>query len=144
MDLLDYFTLAAFFVAGFYVGYKVQEKIMFYTMAEMFKKAGITNKELDKFIGHFKEEFDEEDAQNRDENGFEIVPIKLEKHGEVIYAFRKDNDAFLGQGDSKESLIKRLGEKAKGIRMVIDEGDGAELIGGNFSVNDKGEITQTK
>lgn len=142
---MDYLTLIIVFIVAFYLGYKLQEKIMFFTMAEMFKKAGITNKELDKFIGHWKDEMDtEESDETHDENGYEIVPIKLEKHGEVIYAFRKDNDQFLGQGDSKESLIKRLGEKAIGIRMVIDEGDGAELIGGNFSVDKQGQITQTK
>lgn len=130
------------FVVGFFVGYKIQEKIMFYTIAEMFKKAGITNKELDKFIGHWKEEMEPEEA-NTDENGLEVIDIKVEKHGEVLYAFRKDNDQFLGQGDSKETLIKRLGEKAMGKRMVIAEGDGAEFIDGSFNVNEKGEITQT-
>ena len=131
--------LIVIFVAGFFVGFKVQEKIMFYTMAEMFKKAGITNKELDKFIGHWAEDMQDE-AVEKDEEGYEIVNIKVEKHGEVLYAFRKDNDQFLGQGDSKESLIKRLGEKAVGVRMVIDEGDGAELIGGQFNVDRDGNI----
>ena len=127
------------FAAGFYVGYKVQEKLMFYTMAEMFKKAGITNAELDKFIGHWKDDLDV-DVPSKDDEGYEIVDIKVEKHGEVLYAFRKDNDQFLGQGDTKESLIKRLGEKAVGIRMVIAEEDGAELIGGQFNVDRDGNI----
>ena len=140
METLDWITLIVFFGLGFFVGYKIQEKIMFYTLAEMFKKAGITNKELDKFIGHWQEEM-EPDA-DRDEQGFEVIDIKVEKHGEVLYAFRKDNDQFLGQGDSKESLIKRLGEKAMGKRMVVAEGDGAEFIDGQFDVNNKGEITQ--
>ena len=131
--------LIVIFAAGFFVGFKVQEKIMFYTMAEMFKKAGITNKELDKFIGHWAEDMQDE-AVEKDEEGYEIVNIKVEKHGEVLYAFRKDNDQFLGQGDTKESLIKRLGEKAVGVRMVIDEGDGAELIGGQFNVDRDGNI----
>jgi hypothetical protein len=139
--MFEYFII---FVVAFYIGYKVQEKIMFWTMAKMFKEAGITNKELDKFIGHWKEDLDPEEDADHDEEGYQIVNIKIEKHGEVLYAFRKDDDQFLGQGDSKESLIKRLGEKAVGIRMVIDEGDGADLIGGNFNVNNQGEITQTK
>lgn len=132
--------LIAIFVAGFIAGYKVQEKIMFFTMAEMFKKAGITNKDLDKFIGHWAEDIEDPDL-SKDDEGYEIVNIKVEKHGEVLYAFRKDNDQFLGQGDSKESLIKRLGEKAVGIRMVVEEGDGAELIGGQFNVDRDGKIT---
>jgi hypothetical protein len=127
------------FVAGLYIGYKVQEKIMFYTMAEMFKQAGITNKELDKFIGHFKEDFE---VDTKDEEGYEVVDIKVEKHGEVLYAFRKDNDQFLGQGSCKESLIARLGEKAVGIRMVVAEGDGAEFIGGQFDVDKDGNIKE--
>lgn len=141
MDIID---LVIVFVAAFWLGWKVQEKIMFYTMAEMFRKAGITNKELDKFINHWKDDLDKPEEVEVDENGYEIVPIKIEKHGEVLYAFRKDDDQFLGQGDSKESLIRRLGEKLVGIRLVIEEGDGAELIGGSFNVSEKGEITQAK
>jgi hypothetical protein len=141
MDIID---LVIVFVAAFWLGWKVQEKIMFYTMAEMFRKAGITNKELDKFINHWKDDLDEPEEVEVDENGYEIVPIKIEQHGEVLYAFRKDDDQFLGQGDSKESLIRRLGEKLVGIRLVIEEGDGAELIGGSFNVSEKGEITQAK
>lgn len=143
MDIID---LVIVFVAAFWLGWKVQEKIMFYTMAEMFRKAGITNKELDKFINHWKDDLDPDAAADteRDENGYEIVPIKIEQHGEVLYAFRKDDDQFLGQGDSKESLIRRLGEKLVGIRLVIEEGDGAELIGSSFNVSEQGEITQAK
>lgn len=141
---MDIIELILVFVAAFWLGWKVQEKIMFYTMAEMFRKAGITNKELDKFINHWKDDLDEKEEVEIDENGYEVVPIKIEQHGEVLYAFRKEDDQFLGQGDSKESLIRRLGEKLVGIRLVIEEGDGAELIGGSFNVSEKGDITQAK
>jgi len=139
----DIITLVIIFAAGFYVGWKLQEKLMFITMAEMFRKAGITNTELDRFIGHWS---NEEGMVNpsKDDEGYEIVNIKIERHGEALYAFRKDNDQFIGQGDSKESLIARLGEKAVGLRLVIEEGDGADLIGGNFDVDKDGNISQTK
>lgn len=144
MDFTDIITLIVCFGAGFYIGWIVQEKLMYITMAEMFRRAGITNAELDKFVNHWRGEFDDEDhGPARDDEGREIINIKIEKHGEVLYAFSKEDDSFLGQGDSKESLIARLGEKSTGVRLVIEEADGAAFIGGSFEVDADGKIKQT-
>jgi len=58
-----------------------------------------------------------------------IVEIKLEQHQGQLYAFRKDNDQFLGQGPDREQLITRLQrEFSKGTTVVVR--DGADLIKG--------------
>lgn len=136
MDLDLILLLISVFVLGCYIGWKVQEKLMFMTMMDMFAQAGVTNKDLDKFVSHWKKEFDAEDeVDERD-----TVEIKVEQHGAELYAFRKDNQEFIGQGNSKESLITRLGETMTGKKLLISEGDGAELIGGDFSVTHDGKI----
>lgn len=60
------------------------------------------------------------------------LEIKLEQHQGVIYAFRKDNDHFLGQGSDREQLIDRLRQQFSGIdgqiKLIIREEDGANLI----------------
>jgi hypothetical protein len=132
---MDYIDLIIAFIVGGYVGYKIQEKLMFMTMMDMFRRAGITNKDLGKFVDHWKEELDVEEADLREE-----VDIRVEQHGADLYAFRKDNQEFIGQGNSKESLISRLAETMTGKKLLISEGDGAELIGGDFTVSDDGKI----
>lgn len=134
MDLDLILLLISVFVLGCYIGWKVQEKLMYLTMMDMFDAAGITDKDLGKFVDHWKKEFDIEDQVR------EVVEIKVEQHGVDLYAFRKDTNEFIGQGNSKESLITRLGETMTGKQLLISEGDGAELIGGDFTVTDDGKI----
>ena len=133
---MDYIDLIMVFVLGCYVGWKVQEKLMYMTMMDMFDKAGINKQDLGKFVGHWKKELDAEDGLDVRE----VVDIRVEQHGEDLYAYRKDNEEFIAQGNSKESLMTRLGETMTGKKLLISEGDGAELIGGNFSVMDDGKI----
>jgi len=56
------------------------------------------------------------------------IKIKIEKHGDQLFAFRIDNDQFLGQGTDSDSLVKRIAEQYKGIRFTIPKDQGAELL----------------
>jgi len=58
----------------------------------------------------------------------DVIDIKLETHNGMIYAFRKDNEEFLGQGENREQLITRLKEKLTQVRLVVAQEDGAALI----------------
>jgi hypothetical protein len=58
----------------------------------------------------------------------DIVEVKLEQHQGQIYAFRKDNDQFLGQGADTDSLIQRLNETMKPCRVNVAKEDGADLL----------------
>lgn len=118
---MDYLIIA---VVAFYLGYKLNEKIMWFTFGKMMREAGITNKELDKFIGHWapelKREIDaEEDTQ---------VEIRLEQHNQTLYAYRKDNEEFLGQGPNQEELFQTIADRFKNVKFVLRQGDGAELL----------------
>jgi hypothetical protein len=67
----------------------------------------------------------------QDDNGedHEVVEVKIEEHQGCLYAFRKDNDKFLGQGATREELIERLKEEFSGtVKMIVREVDGADLI----------------
>jgi hypothetical protein len=54
--------------------------------------------------------------------GLEKIEIKVEKHGEMLYAFRNDNDQFIGQGTSREDLIKAMAERLRNVHCTVVEG----------------------
>ena len=126
MELIEIILI---FAAGAFVGYRVANAFMMIAFKKMAEEAGLTANDLKKFADHHAQEL----GINQDENGYDVVEIKVEQHGDALYVFRKDNDQFLGQGTDKEDLIRRLGEKLKNVRLVIDQDDGAELIGGSFN-----------
>jgi len=59
------------------------------------------------------------------------IEIRLETHLGQIYAYRKDTEEFLAQGDNRELLVSNLIERfarGQGARLIIREQDGADLI----------------
>lgn len=122
------------FIGGCWVGFKANDVIMRFTFKKMIEEAGLTDKDLNKFIDHYRDEMEPDSSEELPE-----VSIKIEKHNNELYAFRKDNDQFLGQGSTVESLIERMGEKLCNVRLVITPEDGGDLIGGryNFDVTTK-------
>jgi hypothetical protein len=58
----------------------------------------------------------------------ELVIIKIEQHSECLYAYRRDNDEFLGQSTTADGLIKLLTEKMKDVRFAVADGEGGELV----------------
>jgi len=67
----------------------------------------------------------EEPEGTKDET---VVDVKLEQVGTAIYAYRKSDDQFLAQGSDADSLIARLNENLTPCRVVVAQGDGADLL----------------
>ena len=57
-----------------------------------------------------------------------VVEVRLEQQGNQIYAYRKDDSTFLGQGHDRDSLIERLTQNLTPCRVVIDLEDGSDLL----------------
>ena len=125
---MDYLSYILLFALAFYLGFKFNEKIMYLTFSKMLKDAGVTNKELDKFINHWAPELGIEREEVTDEDRIEI---KVERHGEVLYAFRKDNNQFLGQGTDIDALSKIIADRFRDANFILRSGDGAELVKNN-------------
>lgn len=133
MEFLDYLIV---FIVGVWVGKKVHDLLFRAMLARAMKELGITEEDLAKLTEKMTQS---EDSEN---DGFDVIDIKIEQHNGALYAFRKDNDQFLGQGNSREDLINRLATKMSNVRLLISKEDGGELIGGNFHYNVKdGKIT---
>jgi hypothetical protein len=57
------------------------------------------------------------------------VTIYVEQHQGQLYAWRKKDHKFLGQGPDKESLFERLAEDIEGIVVFLcAREDGGELL----------------
>lgn len=111
--------LLVVFAAGFYLGWRINDTITKMTFAKMLKESGVTNKELEKFLNYWRPQMEPEAAEAE----AMIIEIKIEKHGNQLYAYRADNDEFLGQGESKEDLIQHMSSKfSSNVKMQIIEG----------------------
>ncbi len=118
---MDYLIVAA---VAFYVGWKLSEKLMWFTFGKMMREAGVTNKDLDQFINHWAPSLSRElEAAEQPQ-----IEVRLEQHNQTLYAYRKDNEEFLGQGADQEELFKRIAERFQDVKFVIRKDDGAELL----------------
>lgn len=119
MEYLEYLIL---FAAGFYIGYKVNEKIMYWTFARMLEQADIKNADLDKFIRHWAPKMGDDADQVL---GTEPVKIKVEQHGGMLYAYTKDADEFLAQAADGKELVDIIAQRFKDTKFTITKEDGA-------------------
>lgn len=124
-------SLIAVFVIGAIVGWKVNDLLFKITFGKMLSDAGVTDKDLEKFVRHWAPVLEKEAGivvQNKDDVKPEVF-VKIEQHHGALYAFRKDNDKFLGQGATREELIERLKEQFEGeVTVTVKEEDGAEYM----------------
>ena len=123
---MDYFIVA---VVAFYIGWKLSEKLMWFTFGKMMREAGVSNKDLDQFINHWAPSLRQE-VKAADEAQIEV---RLEQHNQTLYAYRKDNEEFLGQGRDQDELFKRIAERFQDVKFVIRKDDGADLLQKNNS-----------
>lgn len=130
MSLLDWVTLAIFFMAGWWAGSKVTAAIHRSILRDLLDELGVTAAQLKKVQLRMLKKVGLADPEAAAEHkGQEVVEIKIEKHADTLYVFRKDNDQFLGQGSTPEELVRRMGEKLRNVRLVASKEDGADLIG---------------
>jgi hypothetical protein len=108
-------------ILGIVIGMKVSSYIQIMAMKQLLQDLGIKDQDLKDLI---KRNLGEEDQ----EPGLEVVEVKLEQHQGVIYAYRKDNDTFLGQGADRDSLIQRLNETMTSCKVIVAQQDGADLL----------------
>ncbi len=75
---------------------------------QILKDAGVSNHDLQKAQRHIQQQIIEDTTPQE-------VNINVEQHSGCYYAFRKENDEFLGQGEDYVTLLtalqRRLGTK---------------------------------
>lgn len=109
---------------GLFVGYRAADAFHKAMVGDILRRAGVTPEKLQEMMVEMQKEIGIEP----EEGEFPKVEIKIEQHSGQLYAFRKDNDQFLGQGTDRETLLKTIAEKLTNVTLVISEADGAGHI----------------
>ena len=108
---------------GIFLGYKVASVFHIRMIKLILQELNITEKDLKKMAERHGVEFTETSAADPE---MEEHEIKVEQHGSMIYAFKVENDEFLGQGTDREDLVNRIATRYKNVRFTVAEG--AELL----------------
>lgn len=116
-DILAYIIIA---VIAFALGHKISTIFHVLSFKKILDELGVTREQMIRLARNNGLEFQEPKDPERPH--LEIIHIKLEQHQGQIYAFRKDNDQFLGQGQDRDSLISALKIRMNNVRLIIDEG----------------------
>lgn len=123
--MIDIFTLIAVAVIAGLIGYRVADQLHKSVMADLLERAGVTPEKMEQIMKDLQSEIDDGEKAEQE---FPNLEVTIEQHSNTLYAFRKDNNQFLGQGKDREELIKMISEKVSNVTLVIAEADGAQLI----------------
>jgi hypothetical protein len=122
------FDLLAFVlgcILGGIVGYRVSDYLHQSVIADLLRRAGITPDRLLTIMKDLQKEINQEEGRTEE---FPKLEIKIEQHGELMFAYRKDSGLFLAQGKTRDELIAMITDKVSNVTLVISEADGAALI----------------
>jgi hypothetical protein len=116
------------FAAGWYIGSTVTTHLLALSFRQILNDLGIKNEQLRKLATDVGVELPDVNADAQPENTLTPLEITLEQHQGVIYAYRKDNKQFLGQGTDRQGLIDSISQRMTDVRLIIDTADGADLL----------------
>ena len=112
-------------ILGGIVGYRVSDYLHQSVIADLLRRAGITPDRLLTIMKDLQKEINQEEGKTEE---FPKLEIKIEQHGELMFAYRKDSGLFLAQGKTRDELIAMITDKVSNVTLVIAEADGAALI----------------
>ena len=124
MDMIELFIAAA---VGIFIGWQASKRVHLDGFRQLLRAMSISEQDLRRAM--IKIQSDgwqlDEDEGSTDPT---VVEVKLEQVGTEIYAYRKDNDQFLGQGCNPQGLIERLNQNLTPCRVMVAQEDGADLL----------------
>ena len=112
---------------GIFIGWRAASHVHLDGFRQLLKALKITEQDLLRaMIKIQSREWQLEDPEGtKDET---VVDVKLEQVGTAIYAYRKSDNQFLGQGEDSQTLIERLNQNLTPCRVVVAQEDGADLL----------------
>jgi len=113
------------FGLGWILGWRMNDALRTAAVKELLKELGIKDSDLRRLAAKNGIELPETAAA---ESELKTIEVRLEQHQGQIFAYRKDDDTFLGQGHDAEAVVKRLTENLEQCRVTVAEEDGAELL----------------
>ena len=119
-------------VAAFWLGNRWATNFHRNIFREILKELGVTEQQLQDLMQRQQRQLTGLTIEESTAD-LTVVEVRLEQDGNQIYAYRKDDSTFLGQGRDRDSLIERLNQNLTPCRVVIDLEDGADLLQKNNS-----------
>jgi hypothetical protein len=121
-------AIAIAFAAGWYVGSWITTQLLALSFKQILQDLGVKNEQLKKLARDVGVEVPDVNQNTADGDQLTPLEITLEQHQGVIYAYRKDNQQFLGQGTDRAGLIESIRKRMTDVRLIIDQADGADLL----------------
>ena len=120
-------------VVAFWLGNRWATNFHQKIFREILKELGVTERQLKDLLLRQQQQLTsltpQEHAADHD-----VVEVRLEQVGDVIYAYRKSDDQFLAQGLDADALIATLKlNLCAPCKVVVDVDDGADLLRKNNS-----------
>ena len=106
--------LVIVFIIGAIIGSRLTHDIMMSATKRLLQDLGIKERDLRRFAEQQGITLPETPQDAAAE--LTVVEITLEQQGNQIFAYRKDDSTFLGQGHDKESLITAIAHRMKDVR----------------------------
>jgi hypothetical protein len=120
--------LVVAFALGWYLGSQVTTYLLSLSFRQILNDLGVKNEQLLKLAQDTVPDFPDVNASTADGNTLTPLEIVIEQHQGVLYAYRKDNKQFLGQGTDQAGLIDSISKRMTDVRLIIDQQDGADLL----------------
>lgn len=129
MDMIELIIVG---VLGIFVGWQASKRVHLDGFRQLLRAMNISEQDLRQAMIKIQSaewQLDEDEGSTDPT----VVEVKLEQVGTEIYAYRKDNHQFLGQGCNPEGLIERLNQNLTPCRVMVAQEDGADLLQKNNS-----------
>ena len=101
-----------------YIGFKVGEAWYLYTFREILSDLQVSDSKLKALL--------EEKTQSEDD--LPVLEVRVEKHPEGLFAYRKADGFFIAMGKDKDTLMENLVHNLNNVRVVVAKEDGGDLI----------------
>jgi hypothetical protein len=126
MELLILILIA--FAFGWYAGSWVTTHLLALSFRQILNDLGVKNEQLRKLATDVGLELPAVNQNTADGDQLTPVEVTIEQHQGVLYAYRKDNQQFLGQGTDQQGLVDSISKRMTDVRLIIDTQDGADLL----------------
>ena len=114
-------------LVGILIGWQAASRVHLDGFRQLLKALKITEQDLLRAMVKIqtKEWQLDDDEGTKDST---VVDVKLEQVGTEIFAYRKSDNQFLGQGQDSQTLIERLNQNLTPCKVVVAKEDGADLL----------------
>jgi len=124
MDMIELIIAAA---VGILIGWQASSRVHLDGFRQLLRALKITEQDLLRAMVKIQSR----EWQLNDDEGTKdstVVDVKLEQVGTEIFAYRKSDNQFLGQGQDSQTLIERLNQNLAPCKVVVAQEDGADLL----------------